>query len=108
MNKTDRSIFTAVINCFGEDEQTRVAQEECAELIKALSKYHRVTKYQAYDKRKIQRCLNNIREEMVDVQIMLDQLQIIFGFTNKELEETRRSKVDRLSNFLPEEDDNAV
>lgn len=105
MNKRDRKTFASAIGVFGSDEQTRVAQEECAELIKALSKYHRVITYQSNDKRKVQRCLNNIREEMVDVSIMLDQLQLIFDFTKAELDEAREMKIRRLEERLPLEEE---
>ena len=103
MNKTEKIIFEKAIERYGVDDQSQVACEECAELIKALSKYHRVTKYQDYDKRKIQRCMNNIIEEIADVGIMLDQLKIMFDITEKAVNAVREEKVARLSKALPEE-----
>ena len=103
MNKTEKIIFEKAIERYGVDDQSQVACEECAELIKALSKYHRVTKYQDYDKRKIHRCMNNIIEEIADVGIMLDQLKIMFDITEKAVNAVREEKVARLSKALPEE-----
>lgn len=104
MNKTEKAVFEHAISHYGKDEQIRIAQEECAELISALSKYHRVETFQAYDKRKVQRTINHIAEEMADVQIMLDQLQLMFGFTKKQLDEIREMKIERLNSNLPEEE----
>lgn len=104
MNKTEKAVFEHAISHYGKDEQIRIAQEECAELISALSKYHRVETFQAYDKRKVQRTINHIAEEMADVQIMLDQLQLMFGFTKKQLDEIRAMKIERLNSNLPEEE----
>lgn len=96
----EKELFRKAIEAFGADEQIGVAQEECAELIIALSKHHRVSKFQAYDKRKVQRCVNNILEEITDVQIMLDQIMIIYGFTAKDVAEIREAKLERLETSL--------
>ena len=108
MNKTEKAVFDHALSHYGKDEQMRIAQEECAELISALSKYHRVETFQAYDKRKLQRAINHVAEEIADVQIMLDQLQLMFGFTKKQLDEIRASKIERLDGNLPEEENNAI
>ena len=103
MNKTEKIIFEKAIERYGVDDQSQVACEECAELIKALSKYHRVTKHQAYDKRKIQRCMNNIIEEVADVGIMIDQIKLMYGISEKDVNAVRTEKVERLRKALPEE-----
>lgn len=107
MNKTEREIFSKAIHVNGSDEQMRVAQEECAELIQALSKYHRtiLVAKSKRDHRYADRALKNIKEEMADVQIMLDQLQMIFGITKKELDEIRAQKVERLSDRLSSQEE---
>lgn len=104
MNKTtEKQVFTRAISIYGSDEQMRVAQEECAELIQAISKYHRMSmkKKAKNDHRYLDRTIKNLKEEIVDVQIMLDQLKLMFGFTQKELDEIREGKIERLSNHLP-------
>ena len=103
MNTTEKQIFKRAIEHYGMNDQCQVACEECAELIKALSKYHRVTKHQAYDKRKIQRCMNNIVEEVADVSIMIDQIKLMYGISEKSVNAVRAEKVERLRKALPEE-----
>jgi len=104
MKANEKTVFYKAIKEYGIQEQTLVACEECAELIKALSKYQRVCESQAYDKRKIQRCLNNITEELADVSIMLDQIKLMHGITEKAVSEVRAAKVERLESHLNEEE----
>lgn len=50
---------------YGLDEQLNMLQEECAELIQAVSKYRRKEK------------LGDLYEEMTDVKIMLQQVDYL-------------------------------
>lgn len=79
---TDKDIFKSAISIFGAFEQERVAIEECAELIQAISHKHRGRSH-------------NIAEEIADVEIMLEQLKLINGCA-EETEKIRREKIDRL------------
>ena len=92
----EKAIYRKAIETFGADEQLNIAKEECAELIKALSKHHRVHTFESYDKRKVQRAVNNVLEELVDVEIMLDQIKMIYGFTDKRISEIKEFKLERL------------
>lgn len=74
-------ILEDAINTWGAKAQIVKAMEEMAELIQALSR------------RLLCMCLNapggnaaleNVREEMADVSIMLNQLELIFGDTTEE------------------------
>lgn len=49
-------------------QQLDILQEECAELIQAVSKYKRYGN------------VENLKEEIADVQIMIDQARIIIDF----------------------------
>lgn len=69
-------ILEAAIDTWGPEMQMIVAIEEMSELTKALTKYIR-----AYD---VTAAEANIREEMADVGIMLNQLSLIFGDTTEE------------------------
>lgn len=69
-------ILEAAIDAWGPEMQIIVAIEEMSELTKALTKYIR-----ADDAATI---VTNIREEMADVGIMLNQLSLIFGDTAEE------------------------
>lgn len=76
-------ILENAIERYGAKAQEGVAQEECAELIQAISKKHRGKPH-------------NIAEEIADVEIMLEQLKIINSCW-KEVKEIKESKIQRLS-----------
>nr|DAP69792.1 MAG TPA: nucleoside triphosphate pyrophosphohydrolase [Caudoviricetes sp.] len=82
----EETTFLKAIARYGAEEQEGVAQEECAELIQAISKKHRGKP-------------NNIAEEIADVEIMLEQLKIINGCEN-EVKEIRKQKISRLQKNL--------
>ena len=79
---TDGEIFKSAISVFGAFEQERIAIEECAELIQAISHKHRGRSH-------------NIAEEIAVIEIMLEQLKLING-CEEETEKIRREKSDRL------------
>lgn len=75
--KDEGKIIIKAIGEFGSGYQIGVAQEECAELISALSKYRRSTGNRKMSQRDRKRIERNVAEEMADVQIMIDELNII-------------------------------
>ena len=81
---TEQEILETAIKVFGAVHQEEVAIEECGELIQAICHKHRGRK-------------DNIAEEIADVEIMLEQLKIINDCSG-EVEEIRKSKVERLYN----------
>lgn len=81
------ALLTRAIRTYGEP-----AQMEMAELTKALCKVKRVS-----CAAEAKAALENAVEEMADVQIMLDQLRIIFGRSTAEAEEY---KLERLKKRL--------
>ena len=93
MEKEERTaLLTRAIHTYGEPTQIDMAVEEMAELTKALCKIKR-----AQAGREVAAALGNAVEEMADVQIMLDQLRIIFHCSPEEAEEV---KLERLKNRL--------
>jgi len=64
MNETE--LMKQAIHKWGRESQLDMVVEECAELIKAIQKYRRNNE------------TNPIVEESVDVELMLEQLKIIF------------------------------
>lgn len=74
-------ILEAAIDTWGSEMQIVVAIEEMSELTKALTKYIRANDLATDD---IVGIAANIREEMADVGIMLNQLSLIFGDTAEE------------------------
>lgn len=81
-------IYEKAIAHYGERNQIIVAIEELSELQKELCKYLRGEGNTAH-----------IAEEMADVQIMLDQLDLIFNNRNDVLE-IRTIKLGRLVNRM--------
>jgi len=79
-------ILNSAINTFGIDHQYNLAIEEASELIKALCKY-----------RRYQNNVEDVLEEIADMQIMLDQLRIIFNDSAKDAQE---KKIQRLAGLL--------
>ena len=87
-------ILRKAINTYGEQPQVDVAIEEMSELTKALLKYRR------NEDMSVNRRLNNILEEIADVSIMLDQLRMIYGSTEKQEEFKLKRLNDRLKSCL--------
>ena len=65
------NILLQAIAEYGKDAQTDMMIEAMAELTKALLKRRRYPDDES--------TVDNIREEMADVQIMMDQMRIIYG-----------------------------
>ena len=87
-----RALLDRAITAYGAPAQMDMAVEEMAELTKALCKVKRVSC--AAEAKAV---LEDVVEEMADVQIMLDQLRIIFGRSTAEAEE---HKLERLKKRL--------
>ena len=80
-----RDIYTAAVKKFGKEHQLVLCMEEMAELTKELSKNMRGSKN-----------ITNISEEMADVEIMLEQLRVIFG-NRSEVDTIEAEKLLRLA-----------
>ena len=70
--------------------QSMIAQEECAELIQAISKCLRSKEFPVEYERK------NLIEEMADVMICLQQLQYMYYIDDEELHAMKQYKEKRL------------
>ena len=76
-----RDIMLRAIHRYGEAAQIDMAVEEMAELTKALCKVKRATPGATTTA-----AIANVIEEIADVQIMLDQLRLIFARSTEEVE----------------------
>ena len=85
----DETLFQA-IQQFGFDKQALVAVEELSELQKEILK--------SVNRRQNNR--DHLKEELVDVLIMLRQLILIYDFTDKELNTVANEKIERLKGHL--------
>jgi hypothetical protein len=73
-----KEIEGRAINTYGEQPQVDMCIEEMSELTKAILKYRRA---ENKNKNEAEYLEDDIIEEIADVQIMLDQMRIIFGDT---------------------------
>ena len=85
----ENRILTAAIKTYGNDAQKKMALEEMSELQKEICKNWRGKDNYA-----------EIAEEIADVEIMLDQLKMIFGISERQLSKFRNEKVMRLKERL--------
>lgn len=87
---TEHEIFEKAIENYGKDHQILKAVEEMSELTKALMKY-----FDCKDKKMMPIVLDSIDEEMADVEIMLEQLHLIFN-NDEQVAARREEKIKRL------------
>lgn len=85
------SIYRAAISVWGKDAQENQAIEEMAELIQAINKMRRQPSPEHLD---------SLKEELADVQIMLDQLRLIHRVSDDELQFYEAQKLQRLQTRL--------
>ena len=96
----DDTISLRAISAWGIEPQLDMCIEECAELIQAISKIKRI-KYLNPDNPDhaliVQKRLANIKKELADVQLMINQLSTIYDFA-LELERVKRELKEKLKN----------
>lgn len=90
----EREIEIAAINTYGIESQVDMMIEETSELTKALLKARRYKNADA----KLERLFDNICEELADVEIMLDQMKILYG--KDAVAEWKETKLKRLAERL--------
>jgi hypothetical protein len=83
-----KSLLEKAIDTYGEESQKIMAIEEMSELTKEICK----------DKRNLS-CKLKIAEEIADVEIMLEQLKIIYK-ADKQVQGFKKSKLERLEQRL--------
>lgn len=72
-------VLCDAIDTYGREAQIDMCIEECSELIKALLKYRRLPLEERLAS-KGTKALENIQEEIADVQIMLWQMEMLYGY----------------------------
>ncbi len=89
--KSREKILKDAVLTWGRNAQSLMMIEEMSELTKVICKF-----YRAGDDMSAGEAVESIREEMADVQIMLDQMRIMFGETGHQ----ERLKLERLGRRL--------
>jgi len=73
-----------IANYYGKESQLDILQEECAELVQAISKYRRGGSFKL------------TLEEIADVEIMIEQIKYLnTAAENQMIEKIRDGKLDR-------------
>ena len=91
MTDKERDICIKAVMHFGADNQLLQACEELSELMQAISKAKRYTG-QSY--------IDGVAEELADVEIMCEQIKVIFNISNTDVENERERKIKRLRNLI--------
>lgn len=87
MTDRERNVYSKNIEYHGDELETTVCMEECAELIQAVSKCKR---YGCHNERK-----DNLIEEMADVLFILDELKLIYNISDEDIDNIKQYKIDR-------------
>ena len=87
------SILKLMIEIFGEEHQLILVTEECAELIKEVTKHLRGEDNRA-----------NIIEEAADVLIMIRYLQLILNISDEDLNQMIEFKLNRTTERYKKEE----
>lgn len=86
------TILQDAINKWGNEKQTIVAIEELSELIKELTKALRGASNKEH-----------IASEMADVRIVCDEIKMMYGINDKDIEREENYKLQRLAHRIEEE-----
>lgn len=90
-----------IANYYGFPKQSRQLSEECAEIIQAVSKYHRFRESKTTRDEILtstndsNMLIQNICEEIADVEIMLDQMKYLLNINPEAIEEIKINKINR-------------
>ena len=87
LNKQNQDLCWQVLSKYGCEHQMGMVIEECAELQKAVCKIQRDDGHitDAHDE--------NLREELVDVQVMLQQMFLVLKMTEDEINNRASGKL---------------
>ena len=81
------NLLRSLIALNGKETQCRMAMEECAELIQAVNKCLRYPTGAS---------IANLTEEIADVEIMVEQLKLMFKVSDSAVEREKERKIERL------------
>ena len=84
--KVEEMLYSRLMEKFGIEKQTLMLAEEQGELIKAINKRLRGKTHTE----------DEIREELADVYIVINQVRIYFGITIRDVAEEMDKKLERI------------
>ena len=104
MKVGDKMILTKAIQHYGKESQVDMCIEEMSELTKALLKERRCKNKDKETSAYYRKCVDDIIEEIADVQIMLDQMTIVFDNGGFAVDRVRAMKVERLKDRIAKDE----
>lgn len=93
--KVDKRIIK-IAEHYGKDSQLDILQEECSELIQAVSKYRRSNDIEVFKKM-------HIEEEIADVEIMISQIKHLLEISERDIKAIKDTKLERQLDRIKEE-----
>ena len=94
--KIDERIIK-IADHYGVNSQLDILQEECAELIQAVSKYRRTNDPNIFDRM-------HLEEEVADVEIMIAQIKDLMKLSEKDIRGIKDTKLERQLERMREDD----
>lgn len=94
--KIDERIIK-IADHYGVNSQLDILQEECAELIQAVSKYRRTNDPNIFDRM-------HLEEEVADVEIMIAQIKYLMRLSEKDIRGIKDTKLERQLERMREDD----
>jgi NTP pyrophosphatase (non-canonical NTP hydrolase) len=88
-----REDIKGIADTFGYEDQSNQLIEEMAELTVAVNKLRRSRKRKDPDKLEI--ALDNVKEEIADVEIMLEQIKHLLAIPEEDIEAIKFYKINR-------------
>jgi len=92
-------LYKKACETYGTNAQLEMVVEECAELILAIKKLKRNDRNRKEQVKKF----HNFLEELADVEIMLEQMRIIYALSEHKIDSYKKQKLNRLERRLLKE-----
>lgn len=102
MREDFKKQYQMFLDAWGQEAQERMTIEEMSELTKELCKKIRLERddFSEMNEEKLNKTIQNIKEEIADVLNMAEQLEIFYGID--EIEKIREEKMERTMKLLGE------
>ena len=102
MREDFKKQYQIFLDTWGQEAQERMTIEEMSELTKELCKKIRLERddFSEMNEEKLNKTIQNIKEEIADVLNMAEQLEIFYGID--EIEKIREEKMERTMKLLGE------
>ena len=87
----EKELYINAVNLWGKQSQVLMAIEEMGELLQALSKIQRKENGCDWD---------HVIQEIADVEIMMEELKVVFCVSDEKFKEVKKAKLLKLENAI--------